>query len=70
MRWMIGAALLFLPALAAHAQEPVSAEGATLTVAGRVVADETGEPLRHPQIAEFFAERDDGNYRARDIDLN
>ena len=43
----IGAALLFLPALAAHAQEPVSAEGTTRTVAGRVVADETGEPLEN-----------------------
>ena len=47
MRWMICAALLFLPALAAHAQEPVSAEGTTRTVAGRVVADETGEPLEN-----------------------
>jgi hypothetical protein len=47
MRWMICAALLFFPALAAHAQEPVSAEGATRTVAGRVVADETGEPLEN-----------------------
>jgi len=47
MRWMICAALLFLSALAAHAQEPVSAEGTTRTVAGRVVADETGEPLEN-----------------------
>ncbi len=47
MRWMICAALLFLPALAAHAQEPGSAESTTRTVAGRVVADETGEPLEN-----------------------
>jgi len=47
MRWMICAALLLLPALAAHAQEPGSAEGTTRTVTGRVVADETGEPLEN-----------------------
>ena len=48
MRWIICAGLfLLLPALAAHAQEPEVAEGRTRTVAGRVVADETGEPLEN-----------------------
>ena len=47
MRWMISAILLFLPALAAHAQEPDAAEDTTRMVSGRVVADETGEPLEN-----------------------
>jgi hypothetical protein len=44
---MIPVVLLFFPPLAAHAQEPGSAEDTTRTVAGRVVADETGEPLEN-----------------------
>ena len=35
-----------------------------------LLPDDTGEPLRHPQINEFFAERDGGQYRARDIGFN
>ncbi len=46
MRWMIWAALL-LPAPAAHAQEAGAADSTTRTVAGRVLADETGEPLEN-----------------------
>jgi heat shock protein HspQ len=34
-----------------------------------LLADETGEPLRHPQIGEFF-ERDGDAYIARDRGLN
>lgn len=29
-----------------------------------LLPDETGEPLRHPQIPELFAEDDNGTYRA------
>lgn len=32
--------------------------------------DTSGEPLRHPQISEFFGSRDGGVYVARDRDLN
>jgi heat shock protein HspQ len=35
-----------------------------------LLPDNSGEPLRHPQISEFFSERDDGQYRARDIGFN
>src|SRR5690606_22061459 len=35
-----------------------------------LVRDESEEPLRHPQIAAFFAERDGETYVARDRDLN
>lgn len=31
-----------------------------------LLADQTGEPVEHPQIDEFFIRDDDGNYRARD----
>jgi heat shock protein HspQ len=29
-----------------------------------LLPDETGKPLRHPQIGEFFVEDEDGGYRA------
>lgn len=29
-----------------------------------LLPDETGQPLRHPQIGEFFVEDEDGRYRA------
>lgn len=35
-----------------------------------LLPDNSGEPLRHPQITEFFSERNDGRYRARDIGFN
>lgn len=35
-----------------------------------LLPDESGEPLRHPRIAEFFADRDGSVFRARDLDLN
>jgi heat shock protein HspQ len=35
-----------------------------------LVPDDSGEPLRHPQIEEFFDEREGTHYVARDIDLN
>jgi heat shock protein HspQ len=35
-----------------------------------LMPDESGEPLRHPQIDEFFDERQGARYIARDIDLN
>jgi hypothetical protein len=44
---MICALLLFLPAPAVHAQEQGSAQSDTRTVTGRVLADETGEPLEN-----------------------
>jgi heat shock protein HspQ len=35
-----------------------------------LLPDESGEPLRHPRIAEFFASREGSVFRARDLDLN
>jgi heat shock protein HspQ len=35
-----------------------------------LLPDESGEPLRHPQINDFFAIRDGATYVARDRDLN
>ena len=35
-----------------------------------LVPDDTGEPLRHPQISEFFSRRDGDVYVARDRDIN
>ena len=29
-----------------------------------LLPDETGQPLRHPQISEYFVENDDGTLRA------
>ena len=29
-----------------------------------LLPDETGQPLRHPQLGEFFVEDEDGRYRA------
>lgn len=30
-----------------------------------LLVDETGEPIRHPQVQEMFSELHDGNYRQR-----
>ena len=30
-----------------------------------LLVDESGEPVRHPQVAEFFGEQTDGHYRPR-----
>ncbi|MHA1158643.1 MAG: heat shock protein HspQ [Alphaproteobacteria bacterium] len=35
-----------------------------------LLPDNTGEPLRHPQIDELFGERNGEFYRARHLDLN
>lgn len=35
-----------------------------------LLLDNSGEPLRHPQINEFFAGRDGPVFRARDLDVN
>ena len=35
-----------------------------------LVADDSGKPLRHPQIKEFFATRDGDTYVARDLGMN
>lgn len=35
-----------------------------------LLEDDSSEPLRHPQIGEFFSEREGGIYVARDRDLN
>ena len=31
-----------------------------------LVADESEEPIRHPQVAEMFGQREDGVYQARE----
>ncbi len=35
-----------------------------------LLPDQSGEPLRHPQISEFFSRRDGDIYVARDLDIN
>jgi heat shock protein HspQ len=35
-----------------------------------LVPDDTGEPVRHPQVDEIFEQQDDGTYRPRDVDLH
>lgn len=35
-----------------------------------LLPDETGEPVRHPQVAETFEGRENGLYRSRSISLN
>jgi heat shock protein HspQ len=35
-----------------------------------LLPDESGEPLRHPQLSDFFAGREGDIYVARDRDLN
>ncbi len=35
-----------------------------------LLADDSGKPLRHPQIKEFFAARDGDIYVARDLGMN
>lgn len=35
-----------------------------------LVPDDTGEPVRHPQVDEIFEQLDDGSYRPRDVDLH
>ena len=35
-----------------------------------LLPDESGEPLRHPQINEFFGAHEGGHYVSRDRDLN
>ena len=35
-----------------------------------LLPDETGEPLRHPQVAESFERQEDGRYRLRRATLN
>ncbi len=35
-----------------------------------LLIDDSGEPVRHPQIGEFFGELADGRYRPRDEMLN
>ncbi|MEM7214738.1 MAG: heat shock protein HspQ [Pseudomonadota bacterium] len=32
-----------------------------------LLADSSGEPLRHPEIDEIFVKNDDGSYSARDL---
>jgi len=33
-----------------------------------LVPDESGEPVRHPQVEEVFSDFEDGRYRAREAD--
>ena len=35
-----------------------------------LLADESGDPVRHPQIAEMFDGVEDGIYQTRDVKLN
>lgn len=35
-----------------------------------LVPDDTGEPVRHPQVDEIFEQLDDGSYRPRDVELH
>src|SRR6187401_1680561 len=35
-----------------------------------LLPDTSGQPLRHPQVAEVFEREDDGSYKARNTQLN
>ena len=35
-----------------------------------LLPDESGEPVRHPQIDEFFDTAEDGQYRSRETQIN
>ena len=35
-----------------------------------LVPDESGDPVRHPQVSETFEETEDGGYRSRDVHYN
>lgn len=35
-----------------------------------LIPDDTGEPVRHPQVHDIFDEQPDGTYRPRDVDLH
>jgi heat shock protein HspQ len=35
-----------------------------------LLPDDSGEPLRHPQVAEIFVRDDEGGYRPRNSVLN
>ncbi|MEM8811548.1 MAG: heat shock protein HspQ [Pseudomonadota bacterium] len=35
-----------------------------------LVPDDSGDPIRHPQVTEVFEEREDGSYRSRDVFYN
>lgn len=35
-----------------------------------LIADITGEPIRHPQVTEIFEEQSDGSYLPRSVDLH
>jgi heat shock protein HspQ len=35
-----------------------------------LLSDESGEPVRHPQVAEVFVKDDQGSYRRRNTVLN
>ncbi|ADZ70663.1 Hemimethylated DNA binding protein [Polymorphum gilvum SL003B-26A1] len=35
-----------------------------------LVPDETGDPIRHPQVDEIFEEQSDGSYLPRTVDLH
>jgi heat shock protein HspQ len=35
-----------------------------------LLPDESGEPVRHPQVAEAFVRQDDGHYRLRRASMN
>lgn len=35
-----------------------------------LVLDESGDPVRHPQVDEFFEETKDGDYIVRDVEIH
>ncbi|WP_394708256.1 heat shock protein HspQ [Breoghania sp.] len=35
-----------------------------------LVSDDTGEPIRHPQLDELFDQLEDGTYHARDVEIH
>lgn len=35
-----------------------------------LVPDDSGDPLRHPQVTEIFEETEDGSYKSRDVFYN
>src|SRR5581483_1271867 len=56
----------FFPLYAEHAES----EYIAYVSEQNLLPDNSGEPVRHPQVAEMFEQDDDGRYRPRNARLN
>jgi heat shock protein HspQ len=56
-----------------HKDQPYShlfAENVAYVSEQNLLPDDSGEPIRHPQVAEIFDRDDEGSYRPRNSQLN